>query len=411
LNVTFINCTYETFTPANSGAICTWIWEQCWLAELEGVCPLVISRSCKYPQHRRPNTTFIDYPWLPQGRVLSKLFGAQRRLAGWAHVRHKAYCGRVAEAIRVAGAERGPLVLSNDMELAVFLRQWFPDAFILHHFQNNNTSPPRFQRRFAGAVNVATACSDFAARWNEKYFGFPSGAIRTIYNAVDPARFRPQQDWNCSKPIVSFAGKTDPIKGPDVLLRAARRVASRNSNFCVQIVGRKFYDRDETDEYQVELQALATELRNCGVAVEFTGWLSRDRLPQVLGRAHIGVTPSRWDEPFGMVTAEAMACGMAMVGSRTGGTPEVIADAGFLYEREDTNELASHLARLLADRDLCRAYGQKARARAESLTWAHVWNQLRELLPASGISDVGILTNPVEPLVRNTSQILEGSRL
>ena len=381
MSFVFVNCTYETFTPANSGAICTWIWEQCQAASAEGIEPIVISRSSPHPQYQRSNTFFVDYPKLPTNRWMGKFYSLQQRLAGWAHVRHKEYCRRIAEAIREAGAAHLPLVLSNDMELAVFLREWFPDAYILHHFQNANTSPDRFRRRFAKSVNVATACSDYAARWNENYFGFAAGSIQTIYNGANTEHFRPMQDWNNGKPLINFVGKTDPIKGPDILLKAAIKLSQKTSDFKIQIVGRKYYDREEVDQYQSELKEMAQTLSARGVEVHFTGWVDRANLPQVLGRAHIHVVPSRWDEPSALTIYEGMAAGMAVVGSRTGGTPEIIGDAGLLFARDDSNELAVQLEKLVSDASLRKLYGQKARQRAQSLTWEHAWRQLSALLP------------------------------
>lgn len=377
----FINCTYDTFTPANSGAICTWIMEQCKLAEREGLSPLVISRSSPHPQYDRPNTVFIDYPHFPNSRIARRLITYQQRLAQWQHPRHRPYCERIARAIREKGMDRGHFVLSNDPELAVFLRQWFPDAFILHHAQNANTTTSRFRKRFATSVNVATACSDYAARWNEDYFGLPANSMTTLYNAANLDAYIPRQNWSVEKPLINFVGKTDPIKGPDILLKAACRLAKRTTAFRIQIVGRKFYDREAADDYQVLLQSLGQELAKAGVDVHFTGWVDRNDLPQVLGRAHIHVVPSRWDEPSALTIYEGMACGMATIGSRTGGTPEIIAANGLLFDRDNDEQLAQHLEHLLVNRDKCRGLGEKARRRAEELSWARTWKILKSLLP------------------------------
>ncbi len=381
MSFVFINCTYDTFTPANSGAIGTWIWEQCKHASAEGIEPLVISRSSQYRQYDRPKTVYIDYPNFQPNRPMRKFYHLQQQYAGYAHPRHKAWCRRVGRAIRDAGAEKLPLVLSNDMELAVWLREWLgPEAFILHHAQNCNESPAWFRERFRKSVNVATACSNFAARWNETYFGFEPGAMPTIYNGADTEHFLPRQDWS-QKPLINFVGKTDPIKGPDVLLKAALRLAETTKDFRVQIVGRKFYDRHEEDAYQAELKAMADRLEKMGVEVIFTGWVERAGLPAVLGRAHIHVVPSRWDEPSALTIYEGMACGMATLGSRTGGTPEIIGDAGFVFAREDDKHLAEMLEPLVRNREMCRKFGEKARKRVEGLTWRHTWEKVKALLP------------------------------
>ena len=79
--------------------------------------------------------------------------------------------------------------------------------------------------------------------------------------------------------------------------------------------------------------------------------------------------PSRWDEPCALTLFEGMAAGLATVASATGGTPEVVGDAGLLFERDSVAGLAGHLERLLASAALRRDLAARARARAEAFTW------------------------------------------
>ena len=152
------------------------------------------------------------------------------------------------------------------------------------------------------------------------------GSIRTIFNGSNSTRFRPLHDQDMDRPIIDFVGKTDPIKGPDVLLRAALKLTEVTTRFAVQIVGRKYYDRDEPDAYQDD-PADGGQLEAGGVHGDVHGVggprASRGARPRShpcralpLGR---GVPPDLF---------EGMAAGMAVIGSRTGGTPEVIGDAG-----------------------------------------------------------------------------------
>lgn len=380
MNLLVINCTYDTFTPGHSGAISTWVRQICSVAEADGVRPLLITRSSPHPQYDRPDTIMIDYPKLPAGRAMSKVVGLQKRLAGWVRPRQGAYCDRVSRAIRQAGASRWPMVLHNDMELAVSLRRRFPQARIFHLSHNANGTTERFRRRFGQAVDVAMAVSDYCSRWNEQFYRLPAGTVKTLYNGVDLEAFRPRQDQSTAMPIINFVGKLDRNKAPDVLLKAARRLAERTRSFSLQIVGRQFYDREEVDDYTRDLHRLAAGVQAAGVECRFTGWMDRTRVPGLLGAAHISVIPSRWDEPSALTIYEAMASGMAVVGSNTGGTPEVIGDAGFLFDRDDDAGLAGVLERLVCDAALRAEYGRRARARAERFSWAATWGRLKELI-------------------------------
>lgn len=379
MSVVFVNCTAETFTPTKSGAICTALWEVCRVAQAQGIEPWVVTRTSSAAPYEWPNTVFVDYPHIPPNRYLSKAWYLHRDLTGWGHVRQKAYNLRVVQAIRKAGLQDGPFVLHNDIELAVFLRRQFPKAFLLHHAHNNNPCSPKFRARFGQSVDAMTAVSDFCGQWNEEYFGLAAGRIQTIYNGVDLARFSPAPRPE-GLPVINFVGRTDRMKAPDLLLKAAQKLSEKTTGFRLQILGSNHYGYSVPDAYQTQIAEMSAELEGRGIEVYRPGFVSRPDLPGVLRRAQIHVVPSRWDEPFGLVTLEGMATGLATVASRTGGTSEIIADAGFLFERDDVDALADHLERLVCDEPLRAEYGQRARKRAEWFTWGRTWTQLQSLM-------------------------------
>ena len=383
MSVVFINSTGDTFTPTRSGAISTWIWEVCQAASREGVQPLVISRPCEAAPHPWARTVFVDYPPLRPFRGAGRLFELQKRVTGWGHIRQGAYALGVAQAIRQAGVEGWPLVLNNDLELAVYLRRCFPSAFILHHAQNNNPCDWRARRAFGRSVDVATAVTGYCADWNARYF---ATAVRTLPSGVDVERFCPAEPPPAGDPVINFVGRTDPPKGPDLLLEAALRLATRTRAFSLQILGRNHYDRFQPDAFQSHLERLMQRLEGAGVRVRRPGWVERAGLPDELRRAHIHCVPARWDEPFGLTTLEGMACGLATVASATGGTPEVVGDAARLFRRGAVDELAAALGELVLDPDRRQEWGRRARRRALEMTWQNTWDRLKALLPTPSLA-------------------------
>jgi glycosyltransferase involved in cell wall biosynthesis len=385
MSVVLINCTGETFTPTRSGAISTWNWEVCRAAQRQGHEPWVISRSTNADPHPWQRTVFLDYPWIPQfrGTGLGRLLEWQRKLGNWGHVRQGAYARRVLRAIRENGLSEMPFILHNDPEMAVHLRRCFPSAKILHLFHNTNTCGESCRRAYPRAVTVAAGVSDFTSRWEEGYFGMPAGSVQTVYNGVDIEAFTPAQEPPSGLPVINFVGRTDATKAPDLILKAALKIAETTQNFSVQILGARFYWGTEPDDYQRELDTLSKALEAKGVTVRRPGVIPRPALPGELRKAHIHVVPSRWEEPFGLTTVEGMATGLAIVASRTGGTTEIVGDSGLLFERDDVDGLAAHLARLLADPGLRADYGRLARARAEKFTWDETWARLGYLTGVS----------------------------
>lgn len=379
MSCVLINCTGETFTPTKSGAICTWTWEMCQAARREGIEPLVITRKSDAKPYSWPRTAFLSYPWIPsfRGTGIGRLIKIQQRLTGWGHPRQGTYAERVVRAIRKSGASELPLVLQNDPEMAVYLRSKFPKARILHHFHNSNVCDQRYRAEFPSAASVVTAVSEHCAQWNRSYFGTD---VQVLYNGVDTNRFVPATMAPIGPPVISFVGRTDHQKAPDLLLRAGILLSEKTKDFRIQILGSRFYGSSEPDSYQAQIERLAQDLEGRGIEVRRPGFINRDVLPDELRKAHIHVVPSRWDEPFGLVTLEGMACGLATVASSTGGTPEVLGDAGLLFERDSADELAAHLHGLITDQSRCAEFARRARARAEEFTWDRTWQRIREFL-------------------------------
>ena len=382
MSVVFINHPLETWTPTSSGALATIIWQCCRIAEGQAAgktdLPWVITRSSEAARFPWAQTLVLEPPALPKNALLLKALRADRKLTGWRHLRHRAYAFKVMSALRRNNLMDRPLVLINDPEMAVYLRRHFPKAIILHWFQNQLEASPRFRRLYPSAANVTAGVSDFTSRWVADYYGID--AVPTLYNGVDSAQFSPAPSPVIGPPAISFVGRTGLEKAPDLLLRAALTLSKTTTDFRVLMIGSNHWDRLEMDDYQRELARLARALEACGVAVERPGHVGRAALPGALRRAQIHVVPSRWDEPFGLTTVEGMATGLATVASRTGGTPEIIGDAGLLFERDNAGELAAQLERLVCDAPLRADYGRRARQRAEEFPWERTWGTLQALL-------------------------------
>ena len=102
--------------------------------------------------------------------------------------------------------------------------------------------------------------------------------------------------------------------------------------------------------------------------VVFTGFVPDDALLHVYHAADLLVMPS-FDEGFGLPAVEAMACGTPVVASRAGALPEVVGDAGLLFDPNAPTELTHHLRALLADEGLRRDLGQKGQDRSQRFSW------------------------------------------
>jgi len=168
-------------------------------------------------------------------------------------------------------------------------------------------------------------------------------------------------------PTVAFAGRLIHSKGVDVLVRAFARVVERVPDARLLIIG--------SGEESRSLEGLAAAL---GVASRITqvGWQARPDMEKRLASAWVQVVPSRSFEAFGMVAAEAMMRGTAVVVSAVGGLPEIVDDGrtGRVVPPNNHEALADVLAGILEDRAIAERMGTAARevARRRFLEAAYV---------------------------------------
>ena len=210
--------------------------------------------------------------------------------------------------------------------------------------------------------------------------------VRVIHNGIDVERWRPVQDpaflssigMDPDRPSVVFVGRITRQKGLPYLLQAARLLPPE-----VQLI--LCAGAPDTPEIMAEVQEgvrLLQQTREGVVWIE--RMLPRDELSAILAAATTFVCPSVY-EPLGIVNLEAMACGAAVVGTATGGIPEVV-DAGTtgwlvpIEQVQDGTGTPVDPDRFVADPERARAWGVAARRRVEDhFSWDAVAERTLEV--------------------------------
>ncbi len=189
---------------------------------------------------------------------------------------------------------------------------------------------------------------------------------RTIYNAVDVDRlsFSPTG----ANGYLAFLGRLTANKGVDTAIRVAQRTGLPlriAGNVTDEADGRVFFERE-----------IAPHL---GPDISYVGEIGDREKADFLGDARALLVPIRWDEPFGIVVPEALACGTPVIAAPRGSMPELIRDGvnGFLAGDEDAAVVAVGRVGEL-DRIACRADAE-ARFSAEGMT-EHYTQTLHDLL-------------------------------
>jgi starch synthase len=235
----------------------------------------------------------------------------------------------------------------------------------------------------ASAAAVVAVSDGMKADILAAYPEIPAERVRVIRNGIDTDEYRPDPQTGVltrygvdpGRPYVIFVGRITRQKGVPVLLRAASGLIPEAQ--LVLLAGAA-----DTPEQLAEVTELVNGLRvNRSGVIWIPEMLSKPEVIQLLTHATVFACPSIY-EPLGIVNLEAMACGTAVVGSRTGGIPEVVADGetGLLVPVGEPGPLAEALNVLLRDPDRAEAMGQAGRKRAVSeFGWPAIAAQTADL--------------------------------
>ena len=243
---------------------------------------------------------------------------------------------------------------------------------------------------YEGAAAIVAVSEGMRQDILRSYPALDPGKVRVIYNGIDVEAWHPREDAalldrygiDASRPSVVFVGRITRQKGLPYFLRAAERLPAD-----VQLI--LCAGAPDTPEIMAEVQGLVRDLQaqRDGV-VWIEEFLPREQLCALLSVATTFVCPSIY-EPLGIVNLEAMACGAAVVGTATGGIPEVVVDGvtGRLVPIDQVQDgtgtpsdperfvadLAAVLTEVVSDPERARAYGEAGRARAANdFSWGSI---------------------------------------
>lgn len=196
----------------------------------------------------------------------------------------------------------------------------------------------------------------------------PCGVDLKLFVPHARRQVREQLGLPLHTPVLLFAGRLDPFKGPDLLLRAA---ALMKEAAQILIVG----GNPGEDKDLRQLRTLAAEL-NIDHRVRFLGARPQQELPLLYSAADVTVVPS-YHESFGLVAVESLACGTPVVATRAGGLTSVVRqdENGFLVPR-CPGFFAERLDTLLGDPDLYAKMSAAARPSVLQFSWASIADQV-----------------------------------
>lgn len=272
---------------------------------------------------------------------------------------------RLARYVADAGIEVIHAHLPEAMIVAAAVKLGCPRVRVII---TKHSAAPDMKRPLWRIINFASGLlasrivcvSEGVRRFDENY-AYPR-KLEVIYNGIDTRRFSPgppgartELGIDADHNLIGVVGRLAPEKGHRYLLEALRRVLDRGVDATLLIVGH--------GEEEGRIRGTITEL---GLEPHVRMVSYRNDIEAVYNALDLFCLPSLW-EGFGLVLAEAMACGVPVVATRITGVTEVVAeDEGFLVEPGDVQALAAAIEQALTDEGECAARARRGYEKAQS---------------------------------------------
>lgn len=238
----------------------------------------------------------------------------------------------------------------------------------------------RVLRRTLGKATGVYPVSRFTAEL-ARDLGVPAARIHVVPNGADPHRFKPLDRHEARRhfglpnhPVILTLCRLVARKGVDTVLRAFASVLTNLPGSTLVVAG----DGPERSS----LEALAVDL---GVSdhVRFLGSVPYDRVPDLFSAADVFALVPRESRPdvegFGLVYLEASACGIPVIGARSGGIPDAVIDGvtGLLVHPDDPEGLAAAIEHLLGHENIALTLGEAGRRHVlEFANWDRMVDRL-----------------------------------
>lgn len=202
-------------------------------------------------------------------------------------------------------------------------------------------------------LDAVIAVSKSVRGWLIASYGVDEGKIMSCENAIEVPAVLPIKAER-SEIVIGFIGRFHEVKGVDILLKAAAKLKEAGKRFRIALAG----DGEIAEELKILAKAMGLSER-----IEWLGWIS-DKTG-FYSQVDIAVIPSR-SEPFGLTVIEAMAYQCAVVVSDCEAPRQIVetAECGLVFKRENVDELAGCLEKLIDNPKLREEFAAKGRSAA-----------------------------------------------
>lgn len=215
--------------------------------------------------------------------------------------------------------------------------------------------------------------------------------VTFIPNGVDLQVFKPRLGVPDGGPLhVVCVARLIERKGQHHLIEAVKRLTDAGIDVTLSLVG--------TGDSQKNYEQQARGIQN---RVRFVGYVPREEINKYYNAAHVFALPS-YNEGMSLAVLEAMAAGLPVVVTRTGGTSELVKEGvnGFVFDWGDVTTLTRHLTTLANDRTLTRTMGSVSRLRAMEYSWENISSRFLSLFSEDALANSRPVRSACDQIIR-----------
>ena len=319
-------------------------------------------------EYRSTHVMFLQSPGLPYkvANRVRNLWNRKKRSCV------SAYYAKALATVKKAGPFDAVIIEGGPCDAMAPYEDYCGDA-LMYHLHYDPTTPFH-----STGYSRVIAVSDYVANsWRRNCLD-PVTDVRVAHNGIDVSKFQrgfTEDDRKAIRARFGFApddfvalycGRIIEVKGVLELLKAIQRID--DDHVKLMVVGSPDFAKSSRTPYLNKVQSLVDEL---GDRVAFTGYVPNDQVYRYSKSADVQVVPSLWEEAAGLVGVEAMAAGLPLIVSHSGGLQEYVPETcSIVVERNESfiSSLSDVIVSLREHPELCESMMKNGLLQAEQFS-------------------------------------------
>lgn len=233
------------------------------------------------------------------------------------------------------------ILIENRPGYVLKLKDWSNSKLVIHQENDYLNSQTSNYQMIYNSTTCIINTSDYITQQVRTINPYDTKCV-TVLNGIDTQYFfqaepLPRNPFMLTEKdfVIAYSGRLKKEKGILQLIQAIKQV-KEIVKLKLLIIGASAYGKDkEPTKYIRQLEEESEPIKDL---VIFTGFINYDQMPSYLKMADIAVVPSMWEEPFGLTVVEAMAAGLPLITTRSGGIPEICEGVATIVDRENIVE-------------------------------------------------------------------------